>query len=110
MTFSSDGYGSFSTYDAEGNLERIGIASLRAVFDELKHMVNEGGFEFEEALPYMTTNVAAGLDMASSKGRLANGFDADILILDEELDIRTFISRGNVLKRDGYIVARFPFE
>jgi beta-aspartyl-dipeptidase (metallo-type) len=110
MTFTSDGYGSFSTYDQEGNLVRIGIASLRAVFDELKHMVTDDGLELEEALPFMTTNVASGLGLSDSKGRLEKGYDADMLILNEEFEIKTFIARGDVLKKDGDIVTRFPFE
>jgi beta-aspartyl-dipeptidase (metallo-type) len=110
MTFSSDGYGSYSTYDKEGNLERIGIASLGAVFAELLHMVREAGFGLEEALPYMTTNVAAALNLSDSKGRIEKGYDADMLILNDKLEIETFIARGNVLKKDGQLVARFPFE
>ena len=110
MTFTSDGYGSFSTYDEEGRLERIGIASLKAVFDELKHMVTMEGFDLEEALAFMTTNVAAGLQLSDSKGRLEKGYDADMLILNNQFEIKTFIARGNVLKKDGKIVARFPFE
>jgi beta-aspartyl-dipeptidase (metallo-type) len=110
MTFTSDGYGSFSTYDAEGNLERIGIASLSAVFNELKHMVRDDYLTLEQSLPYMTTNVAAGLNLGNRKGRLEAGYDADLLLLDEDLEISTFISRGIVLKEDGNIVARFPFE
>ena len=110
MTFTSDGYGSFSTYDEEGNLERIGIASLKAVFDELKFMVKDGGFKLEEALPFMTTNVAAGLNLSDTKGRLETGYDADMLILDRGFDIKEFIARGRVLKQDGEVVASFPFE
>jgi beta-aspartyl-dipeptidase (metallo-type) len=110
MTFSSDGYGSFSTYDKEGNLESIGIASLTTVFDQLKQMVKEDGFKLEEALPFMTTNVAAGLNLSDSKGKLEKGYDADLLILNEEMVIETFIARGKVLKKDGEVVARFPFE
>jgi beta-aspartyl-dipeptidase (metallo-type) len=110
MTFSSDGYGSFSTYDKEGNLERIGIASLTAVFAELQHMVREAGFGLEEALPYMTTNVADALNLSDSKGRIEKGYDADMLILNEELEIKTYLAKGNVLKKDGQLVTRFPFE
>lgn len=110
MTFTSDGYGSFSTYDSEGNLERIGIASLKAVFDELRHMVMEEGFGLDDALTHVTTNVAAGLNLSDSKGKLDKGYDADMLILDGDFQIRTFIARGKVLKRDGTLVARFPFE
>jgi len=110
MTFSSDGYGSFSTYDEEGNLESIGIATLGALFNELKYMVNEAGFELGEALPFMTTNVAAGLNLAGVKGKIESGYDADLLILDEGFEIDTFVAKGKVLKRNGKIAVRFPFE
>jgi beta-aspartyl-dipeptidase (metallo-type) len=110
ITLTSDGFGSFSTYDQEGNLERIGIASLKTAFDELKHMAKAGGVSLAEALPFMTTNVAAGLKLSDTKGKLESGFDADILILDEKFDINTFIARGKVMKKDGDVIAQFPFE
>jgi len=110
MTFTSDGYGSFSTYDDEGNLEQIGIATLSAVFNELRHMVREDGFTFENALPFMTTNVAAGLNVADSKGELKKGYDADLLILNVDLEIDTFIAKGKVFKQEGNTTLRFPFE
>jgi beta-aspartyl-dipeptidase (metallo-type) len=110
MTFTSDGFGSISTYDSEGRLERIDTASPTALYGELKYMVKEDGFGLEQALPFFTTNVAAGLNLGESKGRLDNGYDADILLVNEGLEIVTFIARGNVLKQDGNVVASFPFE
>jgi N-acetylglucosamine-6-phosphate deacetylase len=58
----------------------------------------------------LTTNVAVGLNLANTKGKLDAGYDADLLILDEDLEIKTFITRGNVLKQNGEVLARFPFE
>ena len=110
MTFTSDGFGSISTYDSEGRLERIDTASLQSVFNEVKHMVQVSGFTLEDALPYVTTNVAAGLNLEDSKGRLESGCDADLLLLDKEFEIRTFIARGRVFKQDGQTLIRFPFE
>jgi len=110
MTFTSDGFGSISTYDSDGRLERIDTASLNKLFAELKYMVTEDGFELEEALTFMTSNVAAALDLVESKGRLDKGYDADLLILNDQLEIETFMARGKLLKMDGEIVASFPFE
>jgi len=110
MTFTSDGYGSFSTYDDEGNLASIGISSLNAVLEELRYMVREDGFALRDALHFATTNVAAALGLAETKGRLQDGFDADIMLLNEDLEVSTFISKGNVLEQEGEIATPFPFE
>ena len=58
----------------------------------------------------MTTHVAAGLNLAEAKGRLDAGYDADLLLLDDDFQITTFIARGNILKNDGTTAVRFPFE
>jgi beta-aspartyl-dipeptidase (metallo-type) len=110
ITFSSDGYGSWSNYDEEGNLTEIGVSSVKSTFKCLINMVENENFSFDEALPYVTTNVAKGLRLEKTKGKIAEGFDADMLVLDENNNIDTFISRGNVMMEDGKITVRFPFE
>lgn len=48
----------------------------------------------------MTANPAKILKL-KSKGRIAAGMDADLCLLDANLDIDTVIARGQVMVQDG---------
>ena len=110
ITISSDGYGSWSKYDEAGNLVKIGVSSVSSLHKEFKYMVNELGFSVEEALIYLTSNVAKGLEVYPRKGCVAEGSDADLLLLDENLDIDTVIANGKVMIEDKEILVYGSYE
>ncbi|MGG7048726.1 MULTISPECIES: beta-aspartyl-peptidase [unclassified Campylobacter] len=102
VTISSDGYGSFSSYDSDGKLLKIGVSSVMATFNEFKNFI-ENKFELEEALCYFTKNVANSISL-KNKGEILEGKDADILLFDENLNLEFVIANGVVLKdNEGYI-------
>ncbi|MGG7073808.1 beta-aspartyl-peptidase [Campylobacter sp. 9BO] len=102
VTISSDGYGSFSSYDSDGKLLKIGVSSVMATFNEFKNFI-ENKFELEEALCYFTKNVANSIAL-KNKGEILEGKDADILLFDENLNLEFVIANGVVLKdNEGYI-------
>ena len=68
ITMSSDGHGSWSNYAEDGTLLEIGVSGVDALYKELKYMVEELEMSLEEALPYMTSQVAEGLDLLPKKG------------------------------------------
>lgn len=61
ITMSSDGHGSWSNYAEDGTLLEIGVSGVDALYKELKYMIEELEMSLEEALPYMTSQVAEGL-------------------------------------------------
>ena len=67
------------------------------------------GHALERILPPMTSNVATLLRLPR-KGRLLTGFDADFVVLDEELRIKHVMARGVWHVRDGLVVKRGLFE
>lgn len=97
ITISSDGYGSWSNYDEYGNLLKIGVSSVKALHNEFRLMVLEENIEIEEALTYITSNVAKALEIYPKKGIIKEGSDSDILLLDNNLDIDTVIARGKIM-------------
>ena len=109
MTVSSDGYGSWSRYDGEGNLVEMGVSSVAALHQELKALVHEFSFPLEEALPFVTAQVADGLELPQ-KGRVRVGGDADLLLLDEQLDLALVMAMGRVLVRGGVPLVKGPYE
>lgn len=109
ITVSSDGQGSWSTYDARGNLTQIGVSSVKALHEQLVRMVKENEFDLAEALSYVTSNPVDALQL-SRKGRLQEGMDADIVLLDKDLAIDTVIARGQLMMKDKQLRVRGTYE
>ena len=110
VTVSSDGHGSWSKYDNMGRLLQMGVAEMDNMFKELRMMVREQGFALEEALPFFTSNVAAALGMAGRKGVIREGADADILLLDGEMNLQTVVARGQVMMEEGRLLKKGTYE
>lgn len=99
ITISSDGQGSWSNYDEQGNLVEIGVSSVESIYEEFKCMVQNHGFKVEEALPYVTKNVANAIGLSDKKGSVKEGADADVLLLDNELMIKKVFAKGNTVEK-----------
>ena len=110
ITISSDGYGSWSKYDEAGNLIKMGVSSVSSLHKEFKNMINELGFSIEDALTYITSNVAKGLEVYPRKGYIGEGSDADLLLLDENLDIDTVIANGKVMIENKEVLVYGSYE
>jgi beta-aspartyl-dipeptidase (metallo-type) len=104
ITISSDGNGSAPVFDDRGNMVKIGVGSVKSLYEEFKEMVSEHGMEVEDALIYFTSNVAKGLSLYPKKGSIAAGSDADLLIIDDDLNIDCLVCRGKVALEDREVV------
>ncbi len=109
MTVSSDGYGSWSRYDEQGRLVKMGVSTVAALHQELKVLVNEYSFSLEEALPFVTSQVADGLELPQ-KGHIRVGGDADLLLLDEQLNLELVVAMGRIMVRSGVPLVKGPYE
>ncbi|MEG2984635.1 MAG: beta-aspartyl-peptidase [Peptostreptococcaceae bacterium] len=110
ITISSDGYGSWSNYDEQGNLVKIGVSSVDALYKEFKAMVIEEKMNIEDALKYVTTNVAKALDLYPKKGVIKENSDADMVLLDKNLEIDSVIARGKIMVKDKKIKVFGTYE
>ena len=110
ITVSSDGHGSWSTYDAQGNLLQMGVAGVDSLLAELRDMVRDKQFALENALPFFTSNVAAGLGLAGKKGEIREGADADLLLLDEQMNPDAVIALGEAMLLDGKLQRKGTYE
>ena len=109
ITISSDGFGSYSSYDSDGNLLKIGIASVKSLYEEFINFVKDG-FSIEEALPYFTTNVAKSVALQNKKGEIKENFDADILLVDDKFEIKFVVAKGEILKDDSGFIKKGTYE
>ena len=110
ITISSDGHGSWSTYDAQGNLLQMGVAGVDSMLAELRDMVRNKQFALDKALPFFTSNVAAGLGLAGKKGEIREGADADLLLLDEAMNPSAVIALGEAMLLDGKLLKKGTYE
>ena len=105
LTISSDGGGCLPHFNAEGELLRIGVGRSSTLVETLREVLNHQvphapQVSMAEALAPFTSNVADLLKL-SHKGRLQQGNDADMVVLDKDYNICDVMARGRWHKRHG---------
>ena len=109
LTVSSDGNGSLPVFDPEGRLVRLTIASQKHLLRKLRGLVRNKVLAPEAAVRIFSTN-AAGLYKLAGKGRVVEGFDADILLLTRDLVPSEVFARGRALMSGGRLLVKGTFS
>jgi len=107
LTVSSDGGGCLPQFDA-GELVRMDFATSGALADLLADLLGRG-VPLEDALPPFTLTPATALRLGG-KGRIAEGGDADLVVLGDDDRPSDVMARGRWHVRDGQPVVRGTFE
>ena len=110
VTISSDGQGSWSNYDAAGNLTEMGVSSVDTMYRQVVYQVQNENMSLEEALSLGTRNVAKALEVYPKKGAVHEGSDADVLVLNGDLSMNTVIARGSLMMQDGVLLKKGNYE
>lgn len=110
VTISSDGQGSWSNYDAAGNLTEMGVSSVDTMYRQVVYQVQNENMSLEEALSLGTRNVAKALEVYPKKGAISEGSDADVLVLNGDLSMNTVIARGSLMMQDGVLLKKGTYE
>ena len=110
VTLSTDGNGSMPVWNEKKEMIGIGAGKISALHDTVRGLVRCENLPLEEAILPVTVNPAKALGLAGKKGVLAPGADADILLLDDDLNIDTTIALGRVLLREGRMQVFCSFE
>jgi len=63
----------------------------------VKNMVELAGLPIERVIPLATSIPARVAGVASRKGKIESGYDADLLLLDDKLEVERVVVRGEVL-------------
>lgn len=110
LTISSDGNGSLPVFDDKGEMTGFGVATQELLFRQVAEAVKEHGIPLEEALSLVTVNTATALRLAD-KGRIGEGRDADLLVLDSDsLEIRHVFAKGQHMLKDKEVIVKGTFE
>lgn len=110
ITISSDGYGSWSKYDSSGNMLEIGVSQVETLYKEFVSMVTEFHIDFEKSLRFFTSNIAKALNLYPKKGVIKEGADADIILLNDNMEVRTVIANGKLMMHEGELIVKGTYE
>lgn len=78
--------------------DRTAFAGSVATADRLiRNMIQLAGLSVEDAVKMMTETPARILSVSHKKGRLEKGKDADIILFDDNISVRTTLVKGNLV-------------
>lgn len=109
FTLTSDGQGSLPVFNEKGELIGLGVGTSSCLIKEIKNSVNKHDIPLDVAIRALTSNPAKAFKL-KNKGRLENGFDADICLLDKNLDVDTVLAKGKVMVQDKKAIVLGTFE
>lgn len=93
ITLSSDAYGSQPRFDENGKCIGLTYASPKYLHKTVQVLVKKG-MPFEKAVRLLTTTPANLLGKTGIKGCVAVNADADLLVLDDSLEIDGVFAKG----------------
>jgi beta-aspartyl-dipeptidase (metallo-type) len=109
VTLSSDAFGSQPKFDENGQCIGLTYASPCYLHKTIVSLVRRG-LPLEEALKLLTSTPAVLLDQVGRKGCVAEGADADLLVLREDLGIDSLFARGKMALWRGNVKMKGRFE
>ncbi|MBR4162740.1 MAG: beta-aspartyl-peptidase [Solobacterium sp.] len=95
ITLSSDSNGSFPVWSEDKKIIGMGVGKMETLYDTIRCLIKEKHVPVCEAIRLITLNVADAL-LLKQKGRIEKDADADLVLLDENLDIDTVITLGKI--------------
>jgi beta-aspartyl-dipeptidase (metallo-type) len=109
ITFTSDGQASLPDFDENGELIGLQIGQVSSLYDAVREAILSEGIPLEVAIRVITANPAAILKL-SQKGRVETGRDADLVLLDQNLEVYTVIAMGQVMVENRVALVKGTFE
>ncbi len=109
LLVSSDSNGSMPVFDEAGRLVRLTIATEKDLFRKFIDILRRELLPVETAVRLFSTN-AADFYKLGKKGRIEAGRDADLIVLDKDLDLSDVFARGKRMIAGGRLLARGTFS
>jgi beta-aspartyl-dipeptidase (metallo-type) len=109
ISLSSDSNGSMPIFDDQGNVVKLAVGDIRFLHLEIQELA-AAGFKLPQLLKLVTANPAKRAGLFATKGSMEVGKDADLVILDRELNIDSVIAKGQVMLYEKEILIKGTFE
>jgi len=87
----------------------LAIATEKSLLTNFRHLVKNGILPLDKALLPFSTN-AAEYYLLKGKGKLDPGFDADLICLDNDLNLKHSMIQGQVMLKDGQLTRTGTFS
>lgn len=110
ITLSSDSNGSFPKWSPDMKIIGMGVGKMETLFDTVRHLIKDQNISITDAVSIITCNVADALMLYPRKGKIAKDSDADLVLLDQDLNITDVLALGRVMVRNGEIKAKNYYE
>ena len=110
ITISSDGNGSLPKFDDDGNLIGLAVGDMREVYKVWRSLIKDHNMAISDALQIVSSNIAANLNISDHKGCLKPGSDADIVLMDHDLNIKKLFAKGRLMLDEGVPIVLGTFE
>jgi len=110
VTFSSDGNGSKPKYNDQRGLVGMSTGSVSTLIKTFRSLVEAKQTSLVDVLRLVTSNPADRLGISQHKGRIREGADADLVILDKDLCIDKVFANGRLMVDAGKAVVKGTFE
>ena len=110
VTISSDGNGSMPRFNDQGELIGMATGNVASLGEVLRNLVNSNVLSLSDTLRLITSNPADRLGLSDHKGRIQEGADADLVILDEDLRVDQVFAKGQLMVDEGNAVVKGTFE
>ncbi|MFN2363875.1 MAG: beta-aspartyl-peptidase [Halarsenatibacteraceae bacterium] len=110
ISFSSDGQGSLPDFNDKGELIGLKVGKVTSLYDEVKKILHTGDFQLGEIIPLITKNPAEALGL-KNKGVIGEGFDADLVVVDQDdYRIDKVFAKGELMVDGGNPLISGTFE
>lgn len=110
ISLSSDGNGSQPRFDETGKCIGLTYVSPAVLLYELRRGVQELEIPLEDMLRLLTTSPAKRLGQEGVKGCIAPCADADLVMMDGNLNITGVIAKGRRAMAEGRLLMKGTFE
>ena len=110
ITMSTDGNGVHTFFAADGSIDRVELWEIGTLYEEVRDLVRDEKMPLEQAVRPVTLNVARLLRLDDRKGRIREGADADLVLLDADVRIAEVYARGRRVVEGGQPVVKGWFE
>jgi beta-aspartyl-dipeptidase (metallo-type) len=110
ITMSTDSNGSLPKWNDRKEVIGMGVGKITTMHEVIRSLVLELGVPLPQAIRPVTGNVAQALNLYPRKGIIAEGSDADMLLLDKDYTIDTVICGGTIMMSEKKVLKKGTFE
>lgn len=109
VTISSDSNGSLPVFDDKGNLLGLTIATQKSLLKNIRYLVQKKVLKLQDAVKLLTVNPAF-LYKLHQKGEIKVNKDADLVLLDKNLNMTDSFAKGKVMMANKKLIVRGTFS